>query len=171
MQLHLLIAFVIVLVNMLSPSDAYAEAEGGRTIKQQEATTGSNIRRTLASAGLPINKQYHELSSDQKSLLRAEYESMSESDEPPYPKNGYVAILGPMSQAQQILGDRGMLSMHVYVDSNGDATRVEIFETPSQEMAKFAAQVVMKTKFKPAVCGSTPCAMAFPVRMELRREL
>jgi hypothetical protein len=39
---------------------------------------------------------------------------------------------------------------------------VTLFGAPDAAMSRFATQVLMEQKFKPALCAGVPCAMGFP---------
>jgi len=68
-----------------------------------------------------------------------------------------------------LLEARGELSLTVTVGPDGKAKQVADFSSISNpEMAKFAASILLMTKFKPAVCGGTPCSMQFPFNVKLR---
>ena len=144
------------------------------SIKQDEPDTGTHISRERIIDSLPLDKRYSELTREQQNAFKSQYEQMAEDDEPPFPLDG----LGPLYKAigeihKQFLRRRfglgvdGLLAMHVQVDSQGKATSVAAYRSPDPEMTKFAATVAMLTKYKPAVCGGQPCAMAFPIRIQL----
>jgi hypothetical protein len=141
------------------------------SIKEDRPSTGSHIRRDQVTGDLPFDKTYAELTDVQRRMVQSQYEAMPESDEPPFPARGLGDLVVPLSRAHQKLSVTGFLSMHVYVDSTGTATKVDIMSSPSPELSKFAAAVAMQTKFKPAKCAGVPCAMGFPVRMTLDKRL
>ncbi|TFV99535.1 TonB family protein [Oxalobacteraceae bacterium OM1] len=134
---------------------------------RQDAQTGSNIRRSSVRSVLPPEKRYAELTPEQQAYVRSLYESMPAGDEPPYPLNGMAPILQAIVDAQQVLRVEGPLSLEVRIDRQGEATAVDILKAPSPEMAKAAGSIAMLTRYKPAVCGGKPCAMAFPIRLEM----
>jgi hypothetical protein len=41
---------------------------------------------------------------------------------------------------------------------------VKAWGSPSPEMTKFAASVLLLTRFKPAICGGQKCRMDFPLK-------
>ena len=144
------------------------------SIKQDEPDIGSNISRERIIGSLPLDKRYSELTREQQNAFKSQYEQMAEDDEPPFPLDG----LGPLYKAigeihKQFLRRRfglgvdGLLAMHVQVDSQGKATSVAAYRSPDPEMTKYVATIAMLTRYKPAVCGGQPCAMAFPIRIQL----
>jgi hypothetical protein len=54
----------------------------------------------------------------------------------------------------------------VVVDEKGIVNEVKVVESPSAEMSKSIAGVMMYAKFKPARCNGAPCAMDFPLELE-----
>ncbi len=144
------------------------------SLKQDEPSTGTHVSRERIVGSTPLDKRYSELTREQQDAFKSQYEQMAENDEPPFPIDG----LGPLYKAiaevhKQLLrtrfglGVNGLLALHVQVDSQGRATSVSAYRSPDPEMTKYAAAVAMLTKYKPAVCGGQPCAMVFPIRIEL----
>ena len=117
---------------------------------------------------LPFDKPYAALTKDQQTMVRSQYEQMSESDEPPYPIDGLGSIYDPVARAQQRLLVKGQFYAMVEVDAIGQPTAVAIHRTPSAKVSKFVAAIILATKFKPALCDGTPCSMGFPVRVEFQ---
>lgn len=134
---------------------------------RQDAPTGSNIRRSSVTSALPVNKRYDELTEDQKAYLHAQYESMGEGDEPPFPRDGLEALYAAIGRAQQALQVEGRLSLEVRVDSKGQAMAVDFLNSPSPEMTNAVGRIAMLMPYKPALCKGQPCSMSFPVRFNL----
>ena len=143
-------------------------------LKEDEPSIGTHVTRARIVGSIPLDKRYSELTREQQNAFKSQYEQMAENDEPPFPIDG----LGPLYKAigevhKQLLRTRfslgvdGLLALHVQVDSQGKATSVSAYRSPDPEMTKYAATVAMLTKYKPAVCGGQPCAMVFPIRIEL----
>lgn len=132
-------------------------------IKQDEPRTGSMIRRyEIQGSTLPINKRYHELSAGEREFLNSMYENIRPGDEPPFPAEGLKPIYDSVRKAQQKLLVTGKLILVVTVDSSGEASAVKAIGSPSDEMTRFVASVLMLVKYKPAVCGGSPCQMDYP---------
>jgi len=156
---------------MLTHVAIAADPPQGENFKLMESApaTGTNIKRQLVSSYLPFNKRYADLTPEQKARLRAEYDKMPDTDEPPFPKDGLGSVYLKLSRAQERLQSEGALLMHVQIDAEGVAQSVSVIQTPDRDMAQVAAGVMILEKYKPAVCAGQPCAMSFPVRMEFRR--
>lgn len=139
------------------------------TIKQNQPDTGTWIPKNIVdSSVLPLNKTYAELTPAQQAALRSQYVGMAETDEPPFPATGLGPIFSALAQGQQKRLASGPLIIFVNVDARGQAQSAEVVQTPDRDMARFAAAVLMNQSFKPAVCGGAPCAMQFPLRVDLR---
>jgi hypothetical protein len=137
------------------------------SIKQDRPDTGSHILRDVVSgSALPLDKPYGELSPEQQTLVRSQYEAMGANDEPPYPLNGPRGLYKAMSAGQDRLHARGRLSLLVNVDSRGEAQSVSVMTSPDSRLTTYAAGVLMKAKYKPARCDGAPCAMQYPFRID-----
>jgi hypothetical protein len=142
------------------------------SIKQDEPSTGSTIRREIVIGGIvPFDKRYSELTVEQQRVLKSQYERMGDADEPPFPANGLRPIYQMLASGQQELRANGPLTIFVEVDSQGRATKVSVLQSPNPEMTKFAASVLLLEKYKPAVCNGIPCTMEFPFRITFESAL
>jgi hypothetical protein len=172
-------AFVLLIVCalVLVPTLIFADdppAQKRYAIKQDQPLTGSNIRRDRITSSLPLDKRYSELTNEQQDDVKSQYEQMAENDEPPFPVDGLGPLYKAISEAHKYLlrahyglGVDGPLTLYVEVDSQGNATSVSAYQSPDPDMTKSAAAVAMLTRYKPAVCSGRPCAMDFPIRMQL----
>ena len=136
------------------------------TIKQASPSTGSNIpRNDVTSGAIPVNRRYSELTREQQAILKSRYEAIAENDEPPFPVDGLEPLFAALSKGQQKFLARGVMEIHVAIDDKGDAKAAQVFQSPDAEFTKFAAAVLMLTKYKSGVCAGVPCAMSFPFLM------
>ena len=158
---------LLVLTHTAAIAAQGSEAPSQFVIKERDAQTGTNIRtKIVESVVIPLNKAYGELTPEQQAILKASYEHMPEGDEPPYPIRGLAPIYKSIAAGQQKLLVRGPLSMDVEVEADGTPSRIFVHESPSPEMTRFAASILMLEQYKPAVCSGQPCRMAVPFRME-----
>lgn len=136
------------------------------SLLQSEPNIGSSIRRDAATGSvIPFDKRYAELSGDQQSYLKSQYEGMGADDEPPFPINGLSPIYKAIAAGQQKLQIKGNMTLAVEVNSQGEATSVSVLQSADPEMTQFAASILMLQKYKAAVCNGTPCTMQFPFRI------
>lgn len=140
-------------------------------IKEAEPLTGSNIRRDSISSSIPMDKTYRELSEEHKAMVRANYEAMPIGDEPPFPLEGLGKLYETLSKLSDKLDNRGDISVIVTVDSNGEGVSAKVIKADDAQIGRYAAQLGMLTRYKPAVCAGKPCTMDFVIRMRMTRSL
>lgn len=154
----------------LPVSAADAQPRPQYSIRQDSPPPGSHIRRDLTGPiAIPVNLPYEQLSAADRLKFHANYESIVEGDEPPFPKQGLGALLKPITKGQQKLYVSGDLSLVAVVAPSGEVQEVRVHGSPSPEMTRFATQILFTTPFKPAVCRGQPCAMEFPLRLRFER--
>jgi hypothetical protein len=143
------------------------EAIKRKTYSLNTAVTGSHIPAPeVRNIQVPAYKTYAQLTPEEKSRVKNYYEKMPENDEPPYPLYGLEPILRIFEKFQRALLIQGELYLAVTVDSHGMATAVDVYKSPDARMTKALAAALMFEKYKPAVCGGTPCQMQFPFKMK-----
>lgn len=155
---------------LISPLSATAQAPPPEyEIKFDRPRTGSLIRlHAVRTTGLPINLTYQQLSPEQRAAVHSWYENIAPRDEPPFPAEGTKPIHDAIRQGQAKLLVTGELFLIATVEPTGEVSAVTAIGSPSPEMTKFAATILMLTQFKPAVCAGQPCRMDFPLRYEFR---
>lgn len=122
---------------------------------------------TVANAEfvIPFDKPYEQLTPSQQGRLRSAYVEMGAGDEPPYPIGGLKTLYEPIVQGQQRLLTSGVFRAEVEVDPDGTPIAIAVYQSPSKAVTRFVGNVVMLTKFKPAICSGTPCKMGFPIHI------
>jgi hypothetical protein len=135
-------------------------------LKHSRVSTGSSIRSYgYESTSLPLNLTYAQLALADRRRFHAHYEAIVEGDEPPFPLEGLQALLGPILKAQERWATRGQLTLVATIDEHGVAQQVQAIGEANPAMVSFASQVILVTKFKPAVCAGQTCRMDFPLRV------
>jgi hypothetical protein len=131
--------------------------------------TGTILTKSIKwQSKIPLNKTYSELTPEQKEALHAMYQSLPPGDEPPFPEKGIKPIFNAVRNAQHILHARGELDMVVTVGPDGKAIKVENFSnTRNPRITKTTQQVLLLQKYKPGICGGTPCTMQFRFTQKL----
>lgn len=155
---------LVSLILSLFPFIAQAQ-QSQYNIKQDDPSTGTNLKRAVVNSGLPINKRYEQFTDEEKASLAQLYERLDEGDEPPFPKAGLRPIFEALRKAEDRYQARGDLSLIATIDANGDVTEVKSIGTLDASMVNFAASLLMLTKFKPAKCKGEACTMQYPFRM------
>lgn len=147
---------------------AFAAAQSpGRFVLREDVATAKLIPNEVArSTKIPFNKRYNELTPEQKAFLLSMYEGFDPEDEPPFPVDGLGPPTRAIVKAQSRLLVTGLLYLIVDVSAEGEATSVSAVGSPSPEMTKFAASVMLLTKFKPAMCAGVPCAQKYPFHLD-----
>jgi hypothetical protein len=135
-------------------------------LKQAEASIGTNIpRRQIWGSKVPMNRRYDQLTPEEQASVKSVYEAMAPGDEPPYPADGLVPIFKAVRTVSDYRFSPGEVSIFVDVDEKGDAVGASIMKSPDAKMTAALANVLMLTKYKPAICGGTPCRMSYPFRI------
>ena len=126
--------------------------------------------RTVATTpkeGVPLNLRWEQLNDAQKAVVRGWYVDMPAGDEPPYPRAGLRPVIEAVWQGQRRMLETGELLVVATVDGRGEVQEVQAFGTPNKALIDYISRVVIQTRFKPAVCGGTPCRMDFPLNVKL----
>ena len=154
--------------SMLGRQNSQTPAQ--KTLYEASDHTGSILHKEMVwSSKIPLNRTYAELTPDQKKYFHSMYESVAPGDEPPFPLEGMKSIVSAITKAQAKLKAQGDLSLVVTVGPDGAAKEVADFSSVNdREMAKFAASVLLMTKFKPAICAKAACTMQFPFNLRLK---
>lgn len=123
---------------------------------------GHRDPRWKASTTIPPRKPWGSLTPAQQALVRAAYPALAPADEPPYPLDpaGLLDDISKEGHTSRVLGE---LKFYVLVGADGTAKSVKVLHVPYAEMREFLADVVMRERFKPAVCDGKPCAMFYPM--------
>ena len=134
-------------------------------MKGGEMTPGFTMIQPGVTSSVPFDKSYVELTPEQQALVKRQYPGLEEGDEPPYPAKGIGPIYKWITQAQDKVNVALKLRLNVLVGKDGNALSVTTIGASSPEIARFAAMVVAKEKYKPAVCHGAPCEMVYPFIM------
>jgi len=138
------------------------------SLNPDRPVTGTLIPRSLVTGnGIPVDKPYGAMSPEQQSLVKADYQQLSASDEPPYPVNGLRFVSNAIAHADVSATVEGELVVQVDVSANGDATTVTTLRSPNAHIARVAATALHREKYKPALCRGQPCAMPFVFHVDL----
>jgi hypothetical protein len=137
-----------------------------KTYSTKETATGSYIPRPVTTGiDVPVDKNYVQLTPEEKRRVRSLYQSMPEGDEPPYPLHGLRPIFEAAERVQKALQVNGKLALAVTVNSKGEPINVEMIQSPDKQMTKIMAEVLLLQKYSPASCKGIPCQMQYPLRI------
>ena len=143
------------------------EAAPRQVLRATDGTFATPYSRKLATSSVSFQKTYAELSDAEKSRVRDMYVDMATTDEPPYPVSGMAPVMRAVSQGQDRRLAHGELFVVVDVDASGQATKASVYKTPDPVLGNYVAGVLLLQKFKPALCNGQPCAMPFPLHLQL----
>jgi hypothetical protein len=140
-------------------------------LREDTAPTGTNIVRAAVTWPVPIDRNYEELTSEQKNLVRGDYVQLGARDEPPYPLEGMTPILRDLAKVSAQDFDSGLLHLAVRVDANGHPLGVAVLASPNRNMEQAMGLALLDATYKPAKCDGTPCEgdFSFKYRFELER--
>ncbi|AXI01953.1 hypothetical protein [Aquirhabdus parva] len=162
---YLFLFLITASINMM------ANAADQYTLHQETPTTGSNIPAVTAIGDIDFNKRYADLTPNEVASVKNQYEKLGDQDEPPYPINGMKPLMNDIVRIQSAVLASGDLFAAVSVDAKGDGQSVKFYQIPDPEMTNPIAFVLLKTKYKPALCSGQPCAMDFPFKMKFKVKL
>lgn len=140
---------------------ASAQKQPTYRLKSDWRLGSTRIMDSGARSPIPFDKPYAELSAEHQAMLKAPYEAMGEGDEPPYPLHGTKGLWTQLMQAGDYLREYGELRIVVDVDQAGTATAAHVYSTPGKNTSDFMSAVLLKERYKPALCAGTPCAQQF----------
>ncbi|HEX4232768.1 MAG TPA: hypothetical protein VH041_00545 [Caldimonas sp.] len=148
---------------------AQESSEGERYTLKKDVDFSSFPRFGAAAIGdIPFDKSYGELTAAQQNRLKLFYVALGDRDEPPFPLQGLAAIYRPVAQAQQKLSVSGEFRADAEIDQEGNVVAVAVRQSPDAHVTNFMANILLLTKFKPALCQGQPCAMGFPVKVTFK---
>ncbi|MFD2365022.1 hypothetical protein [Pseudoduganella sp. GCM10020061] len=144
---------------------ALPELDPTHKIRSDKPLHGSRMRWNIASGGtVPFAKTYADMSESEQKEVRSWFPLIDDGDEPAYPLKGTKPIYTLFAEGLSVIEEdsEGMLTMYVDIDAEGNPTKASVFATPNKDIANFAMMVVLKHKFKPAICAGKPCASKYP---------
>jgi hypothetical protein len=125
------------------------------------SSPSNSHKRGNMRGALPYDRAYEQLSPEQKTVLRAEYDSVGPKDEPPYPKYGLSEVADAVARMPVRAPIDGEVVLTVRVDERGDAKSVSVYKTPDAKLSNLVAATLTRIKFKPGLCEGRPCAMDY----------
>jgi hypothetical protein len=117
----------------------------------------------MEAPAYPLDRPYHRFTAPEKVALKSQWEAMAPDDEPPFPLEGMQALVLDIRDAARTLQVRGGLRLVAHVNGAGKVTKVDVHQSPDEQLTRFAAYRLVETRFKRALCNGKPCAMQFPL--------
>jgi hypothetical protein len=150
---------------LMVPAAVFAQTMYG--IKESDPKVGTRVRVEIVRSPIPFDKKFDELTPEQMQVLRSKYNELGANDEPPFPVEGMQGIGKEIARLEAAKQFHGPLVMTVKVDEKGDGKTVAVYKSPDDDFAHSVAVVLMMSKYKPAKCSGKPCAMDFPLIIDL----
>lgn len=117
---------------------------------------------------VPFNLPYEKLNAEQRQYIKRDYPILQEQDEPPYPLAGRQAIFKRLIEMQDILCIAGgKVRLDALISETGQPQKVTFWKAPDAETARITGSILMLIKYKPALCAGQPCAMSYPLNIQL----
>lgn len=162
------IIMVLVIVVIASVSKASANIPPEPYLLKGNEPIGPGQWTIDATAPIPFNKGYAELTEDQQNRFKVGYPALLPGESPPFPKHGLESVYAPIIDDQRSMLKRGSLSVAVMVDEWGAVDSLVINQSPGKRLTQHVANVIRTVEFDPATCQGAPCKMAFMLKLELK---
>lgn len=134
-----------------------------------DTLVGSMLPQDIIRAPVPFDGRYEELTTDQKAMLRGDYDNLPAGDEPPFPLYGLRHMVKPLVRFADTYGPVGSVVASVMVDSQGHAGEVTVYRSPDPQLTRLVAGMLALETYKPATCRGQPCKMAYMLRLDFPR--
>jgi hypothetical protein len=143
-------------------------ASDARYTLRSDSITGTHIRPLAIRNGVvPFWHSYAEMSDAERAAVRSWYPLLDDNDEPPYPIHGTAQMYKTILDVTSLTPVRGNLHIVVDVSESGDATKVTVHATPDPDLATIISYIAREQKYKPGKCAGMPCAMKFPLSVNV----
>ena len=136
-------------------------AQPARIHRIEPTRTSLRLVADTSTTALPFAASYADMAPAEKDVVRSMY-LLGENDEPPYPVDGMQKIHDAVGKLLGKADGAGPFLIHVKVDSEGKASEVVVPASPSEQLTRSIASLLMKAKYKPGLCAGKPCALDFP---------
>lgn len=143
-----------------------ASAEAPAIYSVKDHVVGSLIPQAVITSAVPFDKTYAQMSAEQKAVIAQDYEALPPGDEPPYPALGLVHLSGYMMRYAELTDATGPLVATVEVSPDGTARSVSVYRSPDANLARMVTTLLGKETYKPGMCGGSPCAMTYVMRLD-----
>ncbi|WP_293000137.1 hypothetical protein [Nevskia sp.] len=154
-------------LSMLGLAAAAQADESSYRVLKQVSVTGSPAA-PVSYRSLPLDRSWANLSSSDVELVRSQYDDLRAHEEPPFPAGGLAQLASELSALQRKQNLSGELQAMINVDASGRVTAVSWQISPNRGSVAGLNEVLERTRFEPATCAHTACAMAFPLHVEFR---
>lgn len=152
-------------ISMLGLAAAVQADDSAYRLLNPVSVTGS-AAAPVTYRSLPQDRDWAHLSSSDVELVRNQYEGLRAHEEPPFPAGGLGQLARELSALQHQQNLRGELQALLSIDASGRVTAVTWQLSPAQGSVAGLSEILERTRFEPATCAHSACAMAFPLHVE-----
>jgi len=148
-------------------STAHAKASPSKKLYtlKGDARVGSLLPSIDAKSSVPFNKRFDALTTEQQNLVKAKFNNLGVNDTPPFPVAGLRAVYKPLVKANKTYGDNSALKVTAKINSFGYVNDVTVHDNNNSQLVDYIERSLRHTKFEPAKCDGTACAMNFPIEI------
>jgi hypothetical protein len=135
-----------------------------------EAPMGSKLRPVEVQSIIPFNKEYSQLTDQQRRIYRASL-SLADDETPPFPKGGTRTLYKPLIKGHERVSRGGELTIIASINEKGLTEKVTVYHSPSKQITELVHSVFFATEFDPATCAGEPCKMDYQFEFKLRQRV
>lgn len=135
--------------------------------KPDRPDSGTLVRRSIGFANIPLDKSYSDLNEPTLRAIREYFPKLKPQDEPPFPEKSLRALISLATAVRDQIDGTARVSVVVQVDEAGAARVTSRAESNDAQFLAGVVATLAATKFKPGRCDGKPCAMEFPIVIEV----
>ncbi len=136
-----------------------------------DPTTGEPLAPRIpgktASGAVPADRGFAELTPEQRQLVRNEYPTLEEGDDPPYPITGGKELYSALKANIGRLGVEGTVWVYVTVDAQGKAVSVTTAGVVAPDIRRAIGTAAGLLAYTPARCSGQPCPGIWGIGLHL----
>lgn len=129
--------------------------------ERKGAESGSKIAPIHITSPWPLDKHFSDFTPEEQQRYKAShYEGMPADETPPFPLAGLAGVRNEIentARGRVMSWPRGRVFAIVTVSKDGEAQKVEVYESPSDDISKITSYVLMNTEYSPADCQGEVC--------------
>ena len=129
--------------------------------EREDTESGSKIAPVRVESPWPLDKHFSDFTEEEKQRYKSShYEGMPADETPPFPTTGIGSVMAEIERTAQcrvMSWPRGRVFAIVTVSTEGKAQKVEVYESPYDDISKITSYVLMHTDYSSAECSGKPC--------------
>lgn len=137
------------------------------SMKGTESQVGSRIKPVIGSSSIPLDRGAADLSERERDALRQSFKKHAKGDEPAYLAHPLKELMSDLTDLRPRMSLYETVEVMLVIDETGQVRSTKVLEATSDRLATIVTKSIAAARFKPAQCDGTPCAMKFPVTLEV----